>query len=107
MTNTSSSSSPDRPAAASELTLVVDLRSAIPIGYGNSWHAEVTRVVSGSLADSTLRISAFGTDVYDGHFLRPEAGVEVTFRQLAARPAALSGFDASDGTVWEIVSVKR
>jgi hypothetical protein len=45
----------------------------------------------------------------NGHFqcCDPEQGVQVTLKRIAARPAALSGFVAKDGAIWEIVDVKR
>ena len=91
------------------LVLVVDTDRPIPIGYGYKWHATVKRVIKGTLPDAEVWLSVHGADVYGGHFqcCAPEQGVEVTLRRIAKRPAALGGFVAKDGTIWEIVDVKR
>ena len=86
------------------LTLVVDVSAPIPIGYGNAWHAEVRKVVAGALADPHVLLSAFETEL---PCCGPHPQVEVTLRRVPNRPAALAGFVAADGTIWEMVSVKR
>lgn len=101
-------SAPAPPAASADtLTLVVDTSRPIPIGYGNRWHADVRQIVRGQLAEDAIWISAYRADVYDGHLKRAEQGLEITFRRIAARPPALSGFVAADGTIWEIVAVTK
>lgn len=91
------------------LVLVVDTDRAIEMGYGFEWHATVKRVVEGTLPDTEIWISVHGADVYGGHFqcCAPEQGVEVALRRISKRPAALAGFVAKDGIIWEIVDVKR
>lgn len=95
--------------ASDRLVVVVDTDRALEMGYGFEWHATVKRVVEGKLADPEMWISVHGADVYGGHFqcCAPEQGVEVTLRRIAKRPAALAGFVAKDGAIWEIVDVKR
>jgi hypothetical protein len=91
------------------LVLVVDTDRPIEMGYGYEWHATIKRVVEGTLPDTEVWISVHGADVYGGHFqcCAPEQGVEVALRRIPKRPTALVGFAAKDGTIWEIVDVKR
>jgi len=62
-----------------------------------------------TLPDTEVWISVHGGGTYGGHFqcCAPEQGVEVALRRIPTRPAALAGFVAKDGTIWEIVDVKR
>lgn len=96
-------------APSDRLVVVVDTDRSIEMGYGYRWHATVKQVVEGKLADAELWLEVHGADVYNGHFqcCDPEQNVQVVLQRIAARPAALAGFVAKDGTVWEIVDVKK
>ena len=68
-------------------------------------------VGSGALADRALHLITFVDDdgaAYGGRFrtLTEQRGVTLTLHRLAARPAALAGFVAADGTIWELVSAR-
>ena len=94
-----------------ELEIVVDANHAMAMGYGHAWKATVREVVTGELADPQLNLltlaNASGT-FYHGRFqkLDEQHGVKLTFRRIPQRPAALAGFVAKDGTIWEIVDVQ-
>ncbi len=94
-----------------ELEIVVDAKHAMAMGYGHAWKAAVREVVSGALADKEISlrtaVNREGTR-YGGHFkaVEDQPGVRLTLKRIPARPAALVGFVAADGTIWEIVDVK-
>jgi hypothetical protein len=94
-----------------ELTIVVDARYLRPLGYGGVWRATVRAILEGELADRDLRLTVFndlGGRMHAGRFQHDrETAVRLRLRSLPERPAALEGFVADDGTVWELVAVER
>ncbi len=98
--------------AGDMLTLIVDARHNLPIGYGETWKCPVRSVVTGELADKEISLSTIGPfgegGMYGGYFenFGTHEALEITFKRLGERPAALSGFAASDGTIWEIFLVR-
>ena len=94
-----------------ELEIVVDAKHAMAMGYGHGWKATVREVVAGELADQEIVLRTVvnreGTR-YGGHFktVDDERGVTLTLRRIPERPAALVGFVAADGTIWELVSAR-
>jgi hypothetical protein len=100
------SESPNMPTPA--LEIVVDATFVADVGYGLVWKATVRQVGAGALADQTLHLTTFGDPdgaQYHGHFRETteQRGVKLTLHRVAKRPAALAGFVAADGTIWEIV----
>jgi hypothetical protein len=104
-----STAEPNRSSA--ELEIVIDARYVRGMGYGYVWRATVKQVVAGTLADGEIelrtRMDPSGA-FYGGRFskLVDQDGVTLALRRIASRPAALVGFVAKDGTIWEVVSVK-
>lgn len=94
-----------------ELQIVVDTTYAMTTGYGHAWKASVREVKVGELADPALTLLTVANregNRYNGRFrnLGADAGVTLTLRKVAVRPAALAGFVAKDGTIWELVGVQ-
>ncbi|MCP4229513.1 MAG: hypothetical protein GY771_05135 [bacterium] len=101
---------------ADSLTLVLDAKPGIPIGYGQTWKCVVREVVVGELSDTELTLSTYGSfgdttdELYNGYFQSTPPfdsynALEVDFERLDERPAALSGFKAADDTIWQITNV--
>jgi hypothetical protein len=93
-----------------ELQIVVDAEYLMGMGYGHVWKARVREVKAGTLADPEVSLSTFPNGDgarYGGRFkgLGTEQGVTLSLRRIAKRPAALVGFVAKDGTIWEVVEV--
>ncbi len=107
---------PPRPSesptmSTAELRIVVDATFVADLGYGLAWKATVREVGAGALADHAIHLTTFGDDdgaTYGGHFrgAAEQRGVTLTFQRVAAQPAALAGFVAADGTIWELVSAR-
>jgi hypothetical protein len=93
--------------ASPELHLIIDTAGGDAIGYGYAWASKVQRVVAGTLPDDAILLHTHDADRYRGHFkcCGPERGVGLSFRRIHDMPAALQGFVARDGTIWEIVDV--
>ena len=94
----------------SELILLVDLDYSAPIGYGHAWKASVKEVRAGTLADKSVSLRTFLDESSYGGVIsccEPASSLLIGFRRLSSRPAALSGFAAVDGSIWEIESVRR
>jgi hypothetical protein len=94
-----------------ELQIVVDANYVFGMGYGNVWKATVREVKSGALADTEIDLNTFTNEDgarYGGRFKNPgeERGVTLILRRIQRRPAALIGFEAKDGTIWEIVEAR-
>lgn len=95
---------------STQLTIIVDARYVTAMGYGNIWNATVKQVVSGQLSDAKIQLSLFdnaaGT-AYHGRFRggREEQGAKLTLAPISEMPAALEGFVAGNGTIWQIVGV--
>jgi len=90
-----------------ELHLIIDTVGGDAIGYGYAWPSKVQRVVAGTLPDDAIMLHTHDADRYRGHFkcCAGERGVGLSFRRIPDMPAALQGFVARDGTIWEIVDV--
>lgn len=94
-----------------ELEITIDATHVGDIGYGRVWNATVRAVGAGALPDQTIKLTTFANakgDFYHGHFRLPDEqrGVKLTFRKIPKRPAALAGFIAKDGTIWELVEAQ-
>ena len=90
-----------------ELRLIIDTAGGDAIGYGYAWPAKVQQVIDGALPDDAIMLHTHDADRYRGHFkcCSGERGVQLSFRRIGDIPAALQGFVARDGTIWEIVDV--
>ena len=105
-----SSNSRDAAVPQVELELELDTTYKLTMGWGLVWEGKIRRVVYGQLPDATIALSTYDDPVaYEGHLTccAPETGLIVRFTRLPEHPATLSGFVAKDGTIWEIVDVKR
>jgi hypothetical protein len=94
-------------SSAARLTLVVDLTYVIAMGYGHRWKGTVREVRGGTLADPTINLSLMGTD-YGGVLpcCDAKSGLVLEVEPIAKAPAALEGFVAADGTVYQLVSLR-
>lgn len=97
--------------SSSELEIIVDAEYLRAMGYGHLWRATVREVVAGQLADPIVELRAFDDEdgeIYHGRLRARDAqrGVTLLLRRIAARPAALTGFVAADGTIWELESAR-
>ena len=98
-------------SVSTQLTIIVDARYVTAMGYGNIWNATVKQVVKGGLPDAKIQLSLFdnaGGAAYHGRFRggHEEQGVKLTLTPVPDMPAALEGFVAGDGTIWQIVAVE-
>lgn len=94
---------------AAELRLVLDTTAGDAHGYGYAWPSRVREVLVGTLSEDAILLNTYDSDPrYRGHFAccAPEVGLELGFRRRPDLPAALEGFIAKDGTIWELVDVK-
>jgi hypothetical protein len=96
-------------STAAELTIVVDARYVIAMGYGVSWSATVRQVVEGTLPDRQIRLRLLENGdghLYKGRFRgREEKGVKLRLRRLPKDDIATQGFNAADGTGWELIEI--
>jgi hypothetical protein len=95
----------------SELEIVIDAKYVRAMGYGHIWTATVRRVVGGELADPSVALRTFDDvdgDLYHGRFQAraEQREVTLTLRRVAERPAALAGFVAADGTIWQLATAR-
>jgi hypothetical protein len=90
------------------LVLLLDVTHGVDIGYGRIWRANVREVRRGSLADAVISLHTFDESAYNGllRCCEGERGLEITFRRVLERPAALVGFEASDGTIWSLREIR-
>jgi len=94
---------------APELTLIVDAKYSLPMGYGAFWSVTVREVAQGTLPDRQFQLS-LAEDPDHRHYgsrfnFRDEVGVKLRFYREPDRPAALTGFVAADGTTWSLIDV--
>ena len=91
-----------------ELQIVIDASYVVDVGFGRAWKATVR---SGALAQPAFKLTTFADvtgELYGGRFrdTTEQRGVTLTLQRVAKRPAALAGFVAADGTIWELVSAR-
>lgn len=96
---------------AEQLQIVVDASYIIGMGYGHIWKATVREVLAGTLPDREIKLSLLDNSsgtLYGGQFRSGKVdGARLTLRKIEERPAALVGFVAADGTIWQLADVSH